>query len=97
MALAPAPSAAASPTSPDPGSRVARPAPPSAGRVVGLAALLAALVGIVVVAFSWPAVTAQPRDVPIVVVGPEPAVAALSTQLAERSGSARITRGAAAP
>ncbi|WP_454296628.1 hypothetical protein [Salana multivorans] len=86
MALAPAPSAAASPTSPDPGSRVARPAPPSAGRVVGLAALLAALVGIVVVAFSWPAVTAQPRDVPIVVVGPEPAVAALSTQLAERSG-----------
>lgn len=56
------------------------------GRIVGISVMLAALVSLVVLAFSWPAVTAEPRDVPVAVAGPEQAVAALTTQLAERSG-----------
>ncbi|MWB98782.1 hypothetical protein [Agromyces seonyuensis] len=56
------------------------------GRVVGLAVGLAALVAIVVLAFSWPAVTAEPKDVPVALVGPEAAVSALQSGLEEQTG-----------
>ncbi|ALJ18690.1 hypothetical protein [Microbacterium sp. No. 7] len=55
------------------------------GRVAGIAVLLAALVSVVVLAFSWPAITAEPRDIPVAIAGPEQAVTALSAQLGERS------------
>ncbi|MBZ2198644.1 hypothetical protein [Occultella gossypii] len=54
------------------------PAPPTPlRRVLALAFAVAAVVGVLVLAFSWPAVTAAPRDVPIAAVGPAPAVVAL--------------------
>ncbi|WP_163541553.1 hypothetical protein [Occultella kanbiaonis] len=51
------------------------PTPPTPiGRVLSLALGIAATVGVLVLAFSWPAVTAAPSDVPIAAVGPAPAV-----------------------
>ncbi|MGB4778599.1 MAG: hypothetical protein WBP48_09575, partial [Microbacterium sp.] len=55
-------------------------------KVVGVSLLLVAIVAIVVIAFSWPAVTAEPRDIPVAVTGPEQAVTALTTQLTDHSG-----------
>jgi hypothetical protein len=46
------------------------------GRVLGIALALAAVVAIIVLAFSWPAVTADPKDLPIAIAGPAEAVAA---------------------
>ncbi|MGW8566230.1 hypothetical protein [Isoptericola sp. NPDC055881] len=53
------------------------------GRVLGLALGVAAVVGVLVLAFSWPAVTAEPKDVPVAVAGPEQAVAALGATFEE--------------
>ena len=53
------------------------------GRVVGLGLAVAAVVGVLVLAFSWPAVTAEPRDLPVAVAGPPQAVAGLETTLDE--------------
>lgn len=60
-------------------------------------ALLAVLVGIPLLAavllsaFVWPASSIGPRDVPIGVTGPPPAVAAVQAQLAEREGAFTVT------
>jgi hypothetical protein len=45
-------------------------------RVVGLGLALAALVSVIVLAFSWPSITAAPRDLPIAIAGPAQAVEA---------------------
>ncbi len=52
-------------------------------RIVGVAVALAAVLSIVVLAFSWPAVTAEPRDLPIAITGPAPAVASVQATLAQ--------------
>jgi len=63
---------------------VERPGPHTPwGRVVGLAVGVAAVVGVLVLAFSWPAVTAEPKDLPVAVAGPDQAVAALEATLDE--------------
>jgi len=46
-----------------------------------LGIVLAAVVGIVVIAFSWPNITSEPRNLPIVVAGPEQAVEPVTTAL----------------
>lgn len=57
------------------------------GRVLTLALGVAAAVCVVVLAFSWPAVTAEPKDVPVAVAGPPQAVdGARATLDAERPG-----------
>ncbi|MCV2396392.1 hypothetical protein OEB99_18940 [Actinotalea sp. M2MS4P-6] len=43
-------------------------------RAGGVGALLALVVGVMVTAFAWPAVSTSPRDVPVAVVGPQAAV-----------------------
>lgn len=53
------------------------------GRVVALAVGVAAVVGVLVLAFSWPAVTAEPKDLPVAVAGPPRAVAGLEATLDE--------------
>ncbi|MFE5308914.1 hypothetical protein [Isoptericola sp. NPDC056605] len=69
---------AAPPTSPP------RPVPRTPwGRVVAVALGVAAVVGVLVLAFSWPAVTAEPKDLPVAVAGPEQAVAGLGATLDE--------------
>ncbi|MFF2275376.1 ABC transporter permease [Agromyces sp. NPDC058126] len=40
------------------------------GRVVGLGLALAAIVAVIVLAFAWPSVTAEPKDLPIAISGP---------------------------
>src|SRR5688500_878526 len=58
------------------------------GRVIGLAAALAAIVAVIVLAFSWPAVTAEARDLPIAVAGPAPAVSAAEDAVDEQAPGA---------
>jgi hypothetical protein len=53
------------------------------GRVLALSFGVAAIAGVLVLAFSWPAVTAEPHDVPVAVAGPEPAVEQVRATLDE--------------
>lgn len=53
-------------------------------RPIGVALLLSLVVGLVLVAFAWPAVNSAPRDVPVGVVAPE-AVASQVEQQLEKS------------
>src|SRR6218665_1173559 len=71
---------------PNPPRSPQRPAPTPWARsgVLGLA--LALLVTIIVLAFSWPSVASEPRDLPVDVVGAAPAIAQLQQAL-ETQGS----------
>jgi hypothetical protein len=55
-------------------------------RVVGAGVALAALLILIVLAFAWPGVTADPRHVPIVVAGPSAQVDPLRAALEKRAG-----------
>ena len=46
------------------------------GKVVGIALALVGVVAVIVLAFSWPAVTAEPKDLPVAIAGPAAAIAA---------------------
>ncbi|MGH8968287.1 MAG: hypothetical protein ACRDXB_23580, partial [Actinomycetes bacterium] len=50
-------------------------------RVVAIALAVAAVVGVLVLAFAWPAVTAEPKDLPVAVTGPDQAVAGFEATL----------------
>jgi hypothetical protein len=52
-------------------------APTPAGRIAGLVAALVAALALIVLAFSWPSVTADPRDLPVAIAGDAEAVAAV--------------------
>lgn len=52
-------------------------------RTLGISVAMTAIIAIIVLAFSWPALTAEPKDVSIAVVGPEQAVSAVQEQLDE--------------
>ncbi len=56
--------------------------PTPIARIVAAAGGLAAVLAVIVLAFSWPSVTAEPRDVPIGITGPESAVAAVEANIA---------------
>ncbi len=45
-------------------------------RIIAAAVGLSAVLALIVLAFSWPSITAEPRDLPIGITGPAPAVAA---------------------
>ncbi|WP_418277281.1 ABC transporter permease [Isoptericola jiangsuensis] len=76
---APTPDPATTPPTPPTGHAPAPHTPWTRVVVVGLA--IAAVVTLVELAFSWPAVTAEPRDVPVAVVGPADAVQELAETL----------------
>ncbi len=57
-------------------------------RVAGLGVALSFVVALVVLAFSWPGVTAEPRDLPIAVTGPAEAVAGVEAALASQAEGA---------
>lgn len=69
----------------------------STARASNRRALLAALVGIpllaaiLLAAFAWPAASIAPRDVPIGITGPPPAVATIEEQLAQQEGAFVVT------
>lgn len=56
--------------------------------VLGIALALAAVVAVIVLAFSWPAVTAEPKDLPIAIAGPAEAVSAAEDAVDEQSPGA---------
>src|SRR5688500_20338798 len=58
------------------------------GRVIGLALALAAIVSVIVLAFSWPAVTAEAKDLPIAISGPAQAVSAAEDAVDEQAPGA---------
>jgi hypothetical protein len=49
--------------------------------LVAVITLLTALLTVLLIAFAWPAARSEPRDVPLAVVGPEPAVAQVAKGL----------------
>jgi hypothetical protein len=51
------------------------------GRVIGLSAGLALIVGTITLAFAWPSAGMGPNEVPIAVIGPEEAAAQVQDQL----------------
>jgi hypothetical protein len=55
------------------------------GRAVGVGVALAAVVALIVLAFSWPNITSEPKDLPLAVVGPDAQVGALEGALDERA------------
>ncbi|MCL2090625.1 MAG: hypothetical protein FWH11_05290 [Micrococcales bacterium] len=55
---------------------------------LGIGVGLALVVTVIVLAFSWPAVTADPRNVPLAITGPEEQVAAVSAALDQHLGDA---------
>jgi hypothetical protein len=54
---------------------------PSFARALGIAAIASVIVTLLVTWFAWPAKEVKPRDLPVVVAGPAPAVAAISQRL----------------
>lgn len=52
-------------------------------RTIAISVAMTAIIAIIVLAFSWPALTAEPQDVAIAVTGPEAAVDAVEAQLDE--------------
>jgi len=62
-------------------------------RVAGLGLVLAAFVAVIVLAFSWPGVTSDPKDLPLVVAGPDAQVQQVEAALDERAeGLFAVTR-----
>jgi hypothetical protein len=62
-------------------------------RVTALALALVALVGVIVLAFSWPTVTAEPKDLPVAIAGPDQAVEAASQAIDEKADGAIALQG----
>ncbi|BDZ63758.1 hypothetical protein [Agromyces mangrovi Wang et al. 2018] len=52
-------------------------------RVLALSVALVAVVGVIVLAFSWPSITSEPRDLPVAIAGPAEAVAQIEQGLDE--------------
>lgn len=51
------------------------------GRVIGIAAALTLVLAMFVLAFSWPSITSEPKDLPVAVVGSDDAVASFRDNL----------------
>jgi len=62
------------------------PTPWARSALLGVA--LAAVVGIIVIAFSWPSVTANPRDLPIAITGPQTLVDPVASAITEQADGA---------
>lgn len=81
MSASPAPTSQA-PASPPPAL------PSSFSKAIGLALAAAAVVCVVLLAFSWPSITSSPHDIPVGVIGTDEQVTALEEQIAEQSDGA---------
>ena len=58
------------------------------GRALGIALALAAVLAVIVLAFSWPSVTAEPHDLPIAATGPAEAITAAEEAVDEQAPGA---------
>lgn len=61
------------------------------GRVIAIAIGMTAIIAAILLAFSWPALTAEPKDVAIAVAGPEQAVSAIEDQLSSQGDVFDVT------
>ncbi|WP_127794142.1 hypothetical protein [Agromyces sp. LHK192] len=62
-------------------------------RAIAIGAALSLVVGIVLLAFAWPGVTADPKDLPIAVAGPDEAVAQAEERVdTAADGAVALTR-----
>jgi hypothetical protein len=61
-------------------------------RAIAVGGALALLVAVIVMAFSWPSVTSDPKDVPIAVSGPDAAVSSFRTALHDKAGDVFAVR-----
>lgn len=55
------------------------------GSVAGLALALVGALAVIVLAFSWPSVTAEPKDLPVAIAGPSDAVATAQAAVDEQA------------
>lgn len=60
----------------------------SFGRAIGLGAALSLVVALIVLAFAWPSVTAEPKDLPVAVAGPDASVDQVESRVADQAGGA---------
>lgn len=74
----------------DAAAQALRPHTPIAG-TLGLALGLAAVLAVILLAFSWPAVTSKAKDVPLAIAGPAEAVSAVEPQLADSGNVFELT------
>ena len=58
------------------------------GIAIGIGAALSLVVGLIVLAFAWPSVTAEPKDLPVAVAGPDAGVEQLESRVADQAGGA---------
>ncbi|MFC9920087.1 hypothetical protein [Agromyces binzhouensis] len=58
------------------------------GRAIGIGAVLSLVVGVILLAFAWPSVTAEPKDLPVGVVGPDAAVTQVEERVADEAEGA---------
>jgi hypothetical protein len=58
------------------------------GKVLGIALALVGVVAVIVLAFSWPAVTAEPKDLPVAIAGPAAAISAAEQAVDEQAEGA---------
>jgi hypothetical protein len=70
--------------------------PPPLARAVAVGTLVVLVQALLVAAFAWPAVETEPRDLPVVVAGPAPAVAAIRQQLPAEAFALRTVADAGA-
>ncbi len=69
------------------------PTPTPIGRLLGAAGLMAVVVAVIVLAFSWPAVTSEPKDLPLAISGPDASVAQVETAIdAKAEGAFALER-----
>ncbi|WP_353826821.1 hypothetical protein [Agromyces sp. SYSU T0242] len=57
-------------------------------RAVGIGAVLSLVVGVILLAFAWPSVTADPKDLPVGVVGADDAVSQVEERIADEADGA---------
>ena len=58
------------------------------GRVLAAAGIMATVVAVIVLAFSWPAVTSEPKNLPVAISGPDQSVEQVETAVAEQAEGA---------
>lgn len=55
------------------------------GKVLGIALALVGVVAVIVLAFAWPSVTAEPKDLPVAITGPAQAISAAEQAVDEQA------------
>lgn len=67
--------------------------PTSWGRMIGISVVLSLIVGVILLAFAWPAATAEPKDLPVGIVGEDTQVEQVESAIdAQADGAVTLSR-----